>query len=51
MMLLKPCPVNNCASKAAEVQSALTDSTLGMRGHKTIPGGWIFRQKWQENRQ
>lgn len=25
--------------------------TLGMRGHKTIPGSWIFRQQWQENRE
>lgn len=27
----------------------LCNSRLGMRGHKTIPGNWIFRQNWQEN--
>lgn len=48
-MLLKPCPVNNRASKTTEVQSAVyAGDILGMRSHKTIPGSWIFRQQWQE---
>lgn len=40
-----------CIQNNKGSECSIAGYTLGMRGHKTIPGSWIFRQQLQENRE